>query len=544
MTPKQFPVLPVLIALVVLVIGILVTALVMQQGNATTDRLQAAAEAATQIAQAATRAAITPPTITPRRGRPTLPPSWTPTFTPTPSDTFTPSATRTPTFTPSDTATHTPTATPTFTPTFTPPPTATPTATPTPSQTLTPSITPNPTATRLPLPGAPTAVPPVSTNGADIFNVLLLGSDIRPGEVAYRTDAMIVVSVNRTAGAVTMLSLPRDMYLYIPGYGMQRINTASLWGDLMKWPGRGEALIAETITYNLGIKIDRYARVDFAGFKQLIDAIGGVEVPVDCPVTDYRLARPDLNPNVPSNYKLFTLPIGVHEMDGSLALWYARSRIRSSDFDRNRRQQELLRAMWQKIRAEGLTQHLPQLWDEVTKIVKTNLTLGDVIGLLPLALDVEGLRLRNLFLDLNHVRPQDIDGAAVMVPIPAAVRKVVERMYQPPTANVLAAEEPTVAVYNASSHADWGQVAAARLAWEGFQPTYHGLTEEVQQRTVVYDYTGGAKPGSLRALLRALNADAKAVIEAPDPNAQTDFKVVIGERYNACTFNPYGANLQ
>jgi LCP family protein required for cell wall assembly len=186
------------------------------------------------------------------------------------------------------------------------------------------------------LPGASKAVALVPTGEYDILNILLLGSDQRPNDPSYRTDTLIVVSVNRTTNTVNLLSIPRDLYLYIPGYGMDRINTASIRGDIARWQGRGAGLIAYTVQYNLGIRIDRYARVNFDGFKQIVDALGGIDVAVDCPLTDYRLASPKLDPNNLSSYQRFTLPIGYHHMDGSLALWFARSRETTSDFDRNR----------------------------------------------------------------------------------------------------------------------------------------------------------------------------------------------------------------
>lgn len=87
-----------------------------------------------------------------------------------------------------------------------------------------------------------------------------------------------------------------------------------------------------------------------------------------------------------------------------------------------------------------------------------------------------------------------------------------------------------------------GSVVAERLAWEGFTPQPMGESER-SALTQLYDYTGGAKPNSLRLLLRALNLSPKNVIEQPDPNTDTDFKIVLGANYNACTFNRYGINL-
>ncbi len=514
------------------------------------NQLQAIQSAGEQSATAlmttriALAASATPTLTVPRSPTNTPTDTRTPTRTYTPTFTRTPTPTVTPTLTP--TATHTPTATLTATSTLTPSVTLTPSITPTPTPLVTPTLPFIPTVTVTPLFGAAQPVEPVPMGDYDLLNILLLGSDIRPVSGDYRTDTIIVVSVNRTTNTVNMLSIPRDMYLYIPGYGYNRINTASFWGDLYKWPGRGEALLAETITYNLGIRIDRYARVDFNGFKQLIDTLDGIDVPVDCPLRDYRLVNPNLDPNNLLNYQMFTLPIGLHHMDGSLALWFARSRETTSDFERNRRQQIVLRAIWQKIQRLGLLEHLPALWDRLTGIVQTNLTLPDVLGLAPVALGIDGSRMHSYFLGPAQVKDWTTpDGAQVLLPLPAAIRHVVTLLYTPPTTNQLFAENPTLEIYNGTPNRDWDKVAASRLIWEGFVPDDLGQADaDNYPRTLVYDYTGGAKPGSLRALLRALNAQAGDVIDAPDPNQTVDFKVILGASYNACTYSPWLTSAQ
>lgn len=385
-------------------------------------------------------------------------------------------------------------------------------------------------------------MPPVEVGAYDFFNILLIGSDKRPNAVDYRTDTLVIVSVNRTTGTVSLLSLPRDLYVYIPDYGYDRINTASLWGDLYKLNGGGVATLIATLRYNLGLRIDRYAQVNFEGFKTIVDQLGGIEIAVDCPITDYRL-REGANPNVLANYRLFTLQPGVHRMDGAFVLWYVRSRNGTSDFDRNRRQQVVLRAMFQALRERGHLEQLPKLWDELTKVVKTDLTLSDLLSVLPIVLSLENLTVRSYFISSQQVTSwQTPQGAAVLVPNREAIRAELVKFLTPPTANTLSRERPTVAIYNGSGNADWDRVAAERLAWEGFTPQPMGESARTAV-TKLYDHTGGAKPNSLRLLIRALNLSPRNVIEQPDPNTDTDFKIVLGANYNTCTFNQYGINL-
>jgi LCP family protein required for cell wall assembly len=299
-------------------------------------------------------------------------------------------------------------------------------------------------------------------------------------------------------------------------------------------------LIAYTITYNLGIRIDRYAKVNFSGFKQVVDALEGIDVAVDCPLTDYRIKSPNLNPNIEANYAWWTLPIGYHHMDGSLALWYARSRYTTSDFDRSRRQQTVLRAIWRKAKTRDFTSTLPKLWEQVTKIVETNMTLVDAASLLPLAIEVDPSRVHSYFLGPGQVKHWSTpEGASVLVPQTQPIRDLIKLFYTPPTTNRLFAEQPTLEILNGTANKAWDKIAASRLSWEGFIPTEAGNADKAYDRTLIYDFTGNAKPSSLRTLRAVLGVGVKDVIDQPDPERKVDFKVVLGRSYKACTYSPW-----
>ncbi len=506
-----------------------------------TRNRQRAEQTAAEARANATRGALLASLLTPTATRlelvaaPTLPPAWTLTFTPTATNTFTRTPTRT--YTPTSTPTYTPTPTPTATYT----PSRTPTAPPTFTPTRTPTSTPPPTPTVTPAPGAPPPVALIPTGNDNIFNILLLGSDQRKGDAGYRTDTIIVASINRTANTVSLLSIPRDLYLYIPGSGQDRVNTAAIRGDEHRFPGGGAALVSHTITYNLGIRLDRYARVNFDGFKEIIDSLGGIDVAVDCPVSDYRLAAPNLDPNNEANYKWFTLPIGYHHMDGVLALWYARTRRNGGDYDRSRRQQLVLRAAWRKADDGNFIGRLPDLWGQITKIVDTNLSLSDMLGLVPLALDLDSSRVRSYFLGPSHTTPWTTsDGAEVLLPQSDEIRELVKLVYTPPTTQRLFAEHPSLEVLNGTANTAWGKVATSRLSWEGFVPVEAGAADSTgYPNTVIFDYTGSAKPASLRTLQRVLNIRQADIHNMPDPNRKVDFKVILGASYNACTYAPW-----
>jgi LCP family protein required for cell wall assembly len=125
-------------------------------------------------------------------------------------------------------------------------------------------------------------------NAYNLINILVLGSDRYSDQNSYRTDVIVIVSINQSSQTVSLLSIPRDLYVYIPGWGMERINAAELYQTQISTTRHPLGLLAETIEYNLGLRIDHLARVDFDRFEQLIDLLGGVDVPVDCAVSGFQ----------------------------------------------------------------------------------------------------------------------------------------------------------------------------------------------------------------------------------------------------------------
>jgi polyisoprenyl-teichoic acid--peptidoglycan teichoic acid transferase len=383
----------------------------------------------------------------------------------------------------------------------------------------------------------PDPMPMLDNAGYDIENFLLLGSDTTNPVNAGRTDVMVIVSVNRSAGTVSMLSIPRDLYVYIPGHRVYRINSAYGYGE---HDGTGGfQLLSDTIRYNLGIKIDHYARVDFSDFKDIIDALGGVEISVDCAIQDWRLKEPDLAQSVADNWQMFTLPVGVYQMDGDLALWYARSRRTSSDFDRGRRHQALLRALWGRIRSLNLVSQLADIWPQAIETVQTDIGLDDMLNLVPMALSLDPSRIASYTFRPNVETKSWLspEGSDVLVPQRSAIRTLEQQLIEPPTEHQLVRENSRVEIVNASGTQSFGQVAADRLAWEGFVPQISTETPAYQAKTMIYDFTGQSKGSSLATLEAALRINNSNVVVTPDPNRAADFRVVLGGSYSSCTYN-------
>lgn len=455
--------------------------------------------------------------------------------------------------------TNTPAVSPTPIPTIVPTFTETPAPSLTPTSTLTPTSPPVPTATLTPqaLPtllraadpslaaaggtAVPTSVSAVDRHGYDLVNILLMGGDAQvTNDNTIRTDTMIILSINRTTNTVAMLSLPRDLYVYIPSGTMQRLNTAYGIGENIGWTDGGWGLLRQTIFYNLGINVHFYALVDFSGFASIIDTVGGVDVSVDCAIEDLPL----IGAQVPqAAHKVGTqgynvLDVGYYHLTGPEALWYARSRYNSSDFDRGRRQQQILRAIWRKARDTGQLAKLPELWNEGLKIIKTNLGFNDMLGLLPIALNLDPAHIESFtMIRTYHTIPwQTPTGDFVQLPNYDNIRPLLEDFYQPPTDSQIQLGGASIMVRNGTPNKDWDRVAADRLAWDGYRATASGAADKTDYPdTILIDHTGQEKGSSRNAIAKTLNVKPENIQIAPDPNRQADFEVILGANYNSCS---------
>lgn len=390
------------------------------------------------------------------------------------------------------------------------------------------------TATPEPIPDA---MPLVDEGTDDIVNILLIGSATNNPNNPGLADSLMIISINRTVGMVSVVSLPRDLYVYENGFGMQKINTAYYYGETKHVEGGGVGLLQETIRYNLGLNIDFYARVDFTGFGEIIDDVGGIDITVDCTIRDWKLKSPELDKQVADNYEIYTLKSGLHHLDSELALWYVRSRKTSSDLDRGRRQQDVMRALWRKIRASNMLETLPQTWDTFTNSVTTNMTIADVIGMSPMALsldtsDIEYYRFRQKHEVHNDVSPA---GQQVLIMDREAVAELMQNVVLAPGASRVRPQRPTVAIVNASGYDDLDQVAADRLELEGFRTIVLDEPASPRNYNHIVDFTGATKGSPIGSIQSALRVTDDGIEIMPDPNRQYDFKVYIGAMYQFWT---------
>lgn len=225
------------------------------------------------------------------------------------------------------------------------------------------------------------------------LDVLILGLDARPGEgFVTRTDSIMLAGLQPSRVRVSLLSVPRDLFIQVPGYGEQRINTVNVLGE-MDVPGSGPELLSQAFATSFGVQPDRYVRLSFQGFIDLIDAVGGVTIDVPRTIVDYQYPTEDYG-----TIQLRFEP-GPQHMDGERALQYARTRHADDDYQRADRQQQVLTALSLKLLN-------PLTWPSVVAVVNsamdTNLTPVDIITQAPTILLNAG-RFERLVIDRDDI---------------------------------------------------------------------------------------------------------------------------------------------
>lgn len=373
--------------------------------------------------------------------------------------------------------------------------------------------------------------------------ILLMGIDQRSAvdqERAYRSDTMILVHVNPARRHVGMVSIPRDLYVPVPGYREnQRINTANYLGDLNDYPGGGgPALAAETIRQNFGIRVDNYVRVNFDVFERVVDILApdGVEICVSEDIYDPRY------PDAGFGTIEVRFSVGCQRLNAERLLQYARTRAtQGGDFDRARRQQEVLRAAQKELLSVGgitnfITQ-VPALYRELSENVRTDLTLDEILALGALASTISSDNISSAVIDNRHIRgfAKNPEGADVLIPDWVAIRRLIQSTFNPPQNLTLAelrqraeAENVTIVVYN---NTDVGGLATRTREWLASQGVLNvvnvgNMPETTNAPTTIRDYTG--RMWSARYLAALLGIPEDRIVSGNDGLTSADLMIVIG----------------
>jgi len=259
-------------------------------------------------------------------------------------------------------------------------------------------------------------------------NVLVMGIDRRPGEpFISRTDTMMLVSIDPETNSASILSIPRDLYVVIPGLGRDRINTAFVYGSGQNNPAGGALLAMQTVEYNLGVYIDHYVMVDFSAVINGVNELGGIDVYVP-----YNINDPTF-PDMDYGFDPLFIAAGQQHFDGLTALKYARTRHQDNDFYRARRQQQVVLAVRDKALSLGLPNLIsraPTLYDQFQQGIRTDLSLQEIIQLAQIVGDIPDENIRNEVLDHNYVSNyQTENGASVLIPINEAIEPLIAELF-------------------------------------------------------------------------------------------------------------------
>lgn len=241
---------------------------------------------------------------------------------------------------------------------------------------------------------------------------MVLGSDYRP-DAGFRTDTIMLIAHDGTSGKSSIVSFPRDLWVSIPGYGEQRINTVMQTG--------GFQLLANTLQTNFGVYPAQYVMIDMAGFMRAVDVLGGIEFTTQEYTGD--LCETYLNPT-----KWCEVYPGSVSMDSDWALWYVRARYNSSDFDRMRRTQEVATAIFDKVISPAGVLRMPELMRIYDSDVESNINPDQVLPLVRLARNINSEEdVRRYTIGPNEVTswitPQ---GANVLLPNIPAIQAILQ----------------------------------------------------------------------------------------------------------------------
>ena len=311
---------------------------------------------------------------------------------------------------------------------------------------------------------------------------------------------MIIVHIDPQSKTASMVSIPRDLWVKIPGHGEDRINAAFQDGEddgPDVTPGGGPGLAMATVEYNFGVKIHYFAQVDFTGFERIVDTLGGITIDVPKPLVDndYPLSSYGNTPNYGAT-RIY-IPAGLQHMDGRTALEYARSRHADSDLGRNSRQQQVLLSMRQQGINLNVLSRLDSSLTELSGTVKTDLTIFQVGSLAQLAKDIKADQISNLSIDSNMVNETVLaSGADVLIPDWTLIRPKIQQLFANP---LVVKEAARLSVQNGTTTGGIGRKLSDELVTQGYSvPDLSSAPDQGSYKTTrIIDFTGGKKPHTI-----------------------------------------------
>jgi LCP family protein required for cell wall assembly len=377
-------------------------------------------------------------------------------------------------------------------------------------------------------------------DGASRVNMLVMGLDYRDWEEndIPRTDSMIVVTLDPVTLTAGMLSIPRDMWVEIPGFDYGKINTAYFLGEGNKLPGGGPALAVKTVEQFLGVPIHFYAQIDFNAFVDFIDEIGGVDIHVKEDMTIDPLGQGNT---------IFLKP-GVQTFDGATTLAYARARYsEGGDFDRAQRQQQVIMAVLDNIlnyySLPKLVADSPQMYKTLSSGIKTNMNLQQAISLAWMVSkipDPAGSIKRATISEDVVTMTMSFDGQSILIPIPDEVRMIRDSIFAgegtispvaatlvPDEAALIQQEMARISVQNGTSEGGLASQTAQYFTAQGMQIVEETNADAIRSVSELIVYNG--KPYTIQYLSDLLGISSSRIYNQYNPDATYDIAVILGQ---------------
>lgn len=373
-------------------------------------------------------------------------------------------------------------------------------------------------------------------DGASRVTVLILGLDYRDwsaNEGPPRSDTMILLTLDPLTNTAGILSIPRDLWVSIPGFKHGKINTAYYLGEAYKLPGGGPQLAVNTVEQLLGVPINFYAQVDFGAFVRFIDEIGGVPIDVPEPI------KIDL---LGGGFKTKKkLDAGRQVLPGEWALAYARARYtEGGDFDRAQRQQQVIMAIRERVLSKDLLPVLihkgPVLYQELASGIHTNMSFDDIYKLALLAVNVPDENiLRGAIGKEEVIFGFSPDNLSILIPIPDKIHLLRDRIFttyglSPETPGNsqqrMQAEGAKLAVYDGTGNPNLLSRTIAFLKTQGATIVQSSPANQNYSTTVVIDHTGN--PFTVGYLIDLMNIPQSNFYVKFDPNSTIDVEVFLG----------------
>jgi LCP family protein required for cell wall assembly len=394
------------------------------------------------------------------------------------------------------------------------------------------------TASKLAAPFFSKNVDPASLRGEGDgrINYLVMGYGGDGHQGAYLTDTMMVISIDPYNKKMAILSIPRDLWVSVPGYNDSKINAAFADGQAQNGKvSEGADLAKQTVSNILDLPIHYYIALDFSGFSKMIDAVGGVDVYVDQDIYDNQYPADNYQ------YQVYQISAGWHHMDGADALMYARSRYSTNDFSRAARQQKVITAFKQKILDLGFWSNpvkVASLLSSLQNNFSTDLTPQELVKTFELIKDVKENEIAQKVLDDSAggllVPSVSSDGQDIFLPKDStweAVRALAHSIFVEP---FLEKENASVLIENANGESGLAAKVAQVLIDRGYTNTTYEGAASLSPTTQIMDCSNGNKPYTFELLKKRFLNPQISACSAVDKKA--DFVITLGQNFDYNNF--------